>query len=132
MKNENFHFWQIFHFLFFSEKWVTKNKKSIFFIFCQIFAIFDDFSTSSAHSTLKNCKNLAKNEEKPCPEIFTSQKLKFSAKLVEKNAILTNFKWDFFPIFFCFSRKMAQKFSFFAKNENAKKWDPYSLTKKER
>ena len=40
------------------------------------------------HSTIKNGKNLAKNEEKPCPEIFTSQKLKFSAKLVKENAIL--------------------------------------------
>ena len=43
---------------------------------------------------------MAKNEEKPCPEIFTNEKLKFSAKLVEKNAILTNFLSGIFFRFF--------------------------------
>ena len=63
-------------------------------------------------------KKMAKNEEKPCPEIFTSQKLKFSAKLVKENAILTIF---LARIFFRFSRKIAANSSFFVKNENAKK-----------
>ena len=51
--------------------------------------IFQSPKMSSAHFTLKNGKNLAKNEEKSCPEIFTIQKLKFSATLVKKNAIKT-------------------------------------------
>ena len=39
-------------------------------IFCPIFVIFDDFSKfHNKHSTLKKATNLAKNEEKPCPEI---------------------------------------------------------------
>ena len=63
---------------------------------------------------------MAKNEEKPCPEIFTNQKLKFSANLVENNAILTNFLSGIFLVFFHFFAKMAQIFSFLAKNENAK------------
>ena len=60
---------------------------------------------------------MAKNEEKPCPEIFSSQKLKFSAKLVEQNVILTIILVGFF------SPKMVQNFLFFAKNENAKKME---------
>ena len=61
---------------------------------------------------------MAKNEEKPYPEICTSQKMKFSAKLVDKNAILNGI---YFLFIFRFSRKMVQNFSFFAKFENAKK-----------
>ena len=65
---------------------------------------------------------MAKNEEKPCPEIFTNQKLKFSANLVENNAILTNFLTGIFlRVFFRFLQKKWLKFfSFLAKNENAK------------
>ena len=33
-----------FNFSFIGEKWGTRNEKLIFFIFCQIMVIFDDFS----------------------------------------------------------------------------------------
>ena len=57
------------------EKWVEgKLDKAIFFIFCQIFTIFDDFSKlHSAFSALyyeesskMKPKYLAKKEENPC------------------------------------------------------------------
>ena len=60
-----------------------------------------------------------KNEEKPCPEIFTSQKLKFSAKLVKENAILV---WDFFSRFYShLSREITTNLLFFARNQIARK-----------
>ena len=62
---------------------------------------------------------MAKNEEKSCPEIFTSQKLKFSAKLVKENAMFDDFFWLGF--FFRFCKKIAANSLFFAKNENVKK-----------
>ena len=43
-KTKIFVFHKFFISPFFSEKWAMKNEKSIFFIFCQIFVIFDDFS----------------------------------------------------------------------------------------
>ena len=109
-------------FSFFAEKWGMKNEKSIFFIFCQILAFFDDFSKLHNVSSTFHFKNLARNEEKPCLEIFTSQKLK---KWVKANAFLTIFICRiFFRFFFRFSRKITANSSFIAKNENAKKMGP--------
>ena len=71
--------------------------------------IFQSSTMSSAHSTLKNAKNLAKNEE-----IFTSQKLKFAAKLFKENAIL--------------SREITPNLSFLAKNQNTRKMQPIVCT----
>ena len=50
--------------------------------------IFESSTMYLGHSTLKTGKNLAKNEEKPCLEFLQAKKLKFSAKLVNVNAIL--------------------------------------------
>ena len=71
---------------------------------------------------LKNDKNFAKNEEKPCPEIFTSQKLKISAKLVKDNAILTDF---LVGLFSRLSREITKNLSFLAVNQNAIKCNTY-------
>ena len=63
---------------------------------------------------------MAQNEEKPCPEIFTRQKLKFSAKLVEKNAILNIF---LIGVFFC--EKWLKNFRFSRKMKMRKNWKPH-------
>ena len=55
---------------------------------------------------------MAKDEEKPCPEIFTCQKLEFSAKLVEKMTYLTIFLVEFF---FVFHEKWLKIFPFHEK-----------------
>ena len=92
MKNENFVFLKLRK---------TKNRFSSKIL--PFLMIFQNSIVLSACSTLKN---LAKNEKKPCPEINTSQKLKFSAaKLFEKNAILTNFSVGFFFSFFFLFRE---------------------------
>ena len=94
-KTKKFRFSLFFNFLVFHRKnggRKTKNQFSSFLhIIRQILMIFQSFTLFPAHSTLKNGKIFAKNEEKPCSWIFSSQKLKFSVKLVEKNAKLPIF-----------------------------------------
>ena len=43
-KTINYRLSLFFNLSFIANKWGTKNKKSIFFNFCQIFAFFEDFS----------------------------------------------------------------------------------------
>ena len=67
------------------------NQKSIFFIICQIFAIFDDFSKFHNVLSTFHSENLGEKWKKTLSRIFSCYKLKFSAKLVKKSAILTIF-----------------------------------------
>ena len=69
-KRKNFVF-RLFKFSFFRRKMGDEKRKTDFLYFLMI---FQSSAMSSTHSTLKN---LAKNEEKSCQEIFASQKLKF-------------------------------------------------------
>ena len=71
-----FVFHNFFYFSFFREKLRAKNEKSNFFIFCLIFAIFDDFlKFCNVFSTI----NFEKWQKMEVFKIVTSQKLKFSA-----------------------------------------------------
>ena len=86
--------------------------------------IFDDFSkfhniSSTFH--FEKWQKFGKNEEKPCPEIFTGQKLKFSAKLVKANICKCNFDDFLGRIFFSFFAKYCRKFFIFFRKMKMRK-----------
>ena len=80
------------------------NQKSIFFIICQIFAIFDDFSKFHNVLSTFHSENLGEKWKKPCPEFFLAINWNFQQNWLRK---VCNFDdllgWDFYSL----SKKMA-------------------------
>lgn len=101
--------------------WEIKNQfSSLFAKFLPFLMIFQSSIMSSAHSILKNGKNLGKSEEKPCPELFPAINWNFQQNWLRKMQF-----WQFFSVgFLSFITKNGLNLSFFAKNQYAKKMQP--------
>ena len=80
----------------FQRKMGNKRRKMNFLHFFPIFIIFDDFSKSSVHSTLKNGKKWRKAMSE---KILPAKNWNFQQYWLRKMQFWRFFEWDFFSFF---------------------------------
>ena len=127
-KTINYRLSLFFNLSFIANKWGTKNKKSIFFNFCQIFAFFEDFSRF--HNVIRSFhfekwQNFGKKLRKAWYRIFFSHIYKFTVKLVKKNSIFKTFYCGIFIVFFIvYHKKWVRIYRFWQQIQKQQKCNP--------
>ena len=132
-KTRNSCFLVFLNFLFLGKKWETRNKKSIFFIFCLILAKFWPFLTIFLSTIMIILIFVASKTFLGCSFAFLRVLgVKSWMACIRYVQILLIYKryigGKFFLLFSCFLQEMARNFLFLARNQKARKIPPICRT----